>query len=126
MKITKFDKANLAQLRREIDAALKVVAERNGIDLSIGSISFSGAEFSTKLKAAVKDTAAKDRAHALGLKMVGLPADAFSRIFKDAKGRVYQLTEINARGKFDVRAVEVATGAHYKMTSDYVKKCMGV
>lgn len=52
-KIVKFDKQNLAFIRRDLDAALAKVGESYGIKLSIGNIKFSGETFRTQLEAAV-------------------------------------------------------------------------
>jgi hypothetical protein len=56
MTINAFDKVNLKTLRSEIDAALKAVAVKNGIDLSIGNISFDrdGGRFTSRLTAMTK------------------------------------------------------------------------
>lgn len=51
MAITKFDRANLKALRADIDAALATVAEKHGISLGIGNISFSGEKFTTRMTA---------------------------------------------------------------------------
>jgi hypothetical protein len=49
-KIKSFDKANLRELRGEIDNALNSVASKYGIKLTISNISFSADNFRTKLE----------------------------------------------------------------------------
>jgi hypothetical protein len=49
MKIKSFNKQNLSQLRIEITEALKAVGEKNGLSLSLGTISFSADQFTTRL-----------------------------------------------------------------------------
>lgn len=52
---TTFNKQNLATIRKDIDAALAEVAAKHGITLGLGTITFSGDTFSTKLTAMIKD-----------------------------------------------------------------------
>ena len=52
--INEFNKANLQQVRADIAAALKAVEEKHGLTLSIGSISYSGNTFSSKMTAITK------------------------------------------------------------------------
>ena len=49
MVIKQFDKANLKDLRNDIDAALKQVMDKHGISLSIGNISFNAGRFTTRM-----------------------------------------------------------------------------
>lgn len=58
MTIAAFDKQNLKTLRADLDAALKAVADKHGIDLSVGTIRFDAAAFSAKIDGAVKQKAA--------------------------------------------------------------------
>lgn len=55
MTTTKFNKQNLATIRKDIDAALAEVAAKHGITLGIGNISFTDTSFTTKLTAMIKD-----------------------------------------------------------------------
>lgn len=50
-KIKQFDKANLKDIRSEVDAALAAVNEKFGIKLALGSIRFDANTFSAKLEA---------------------------------------------------------------------------
>lgn len=52
--IKQFDKVNLKVIRKDIDAALKEVMQKHGIDLSIGNISFSSGKFTTRLTGKVE------------------------------------------------------------------------
>ena len=49
MKITKFDRSNLNLVRSAIDNKLAELKEELNMDLSIGAISFSDNQFTTKL-----------------------------------------------------------------------------
>lgn len=50
-KLNSFDRATVKALREEIDLALGAVAEKHGISLSIGTISFSAEKFTARLTA---------------------------------------------------------------------------
>lgn len=52
--ISKFDKQNLPVIRNELNDALKLVAEKFGIDISLGAISFQENNFTTKLTVVTK------------------------------------------------------------------------
>lgn len=52
--IKQFDSTNLKVIRKDIDAALKKVMEKHGIDLSIGNISFASGRFTTRLTGKVE------------------------------------------------------------------------
>jgi hypothetical protein len=54
-----FDKQGLKTLRMDIDSALREVATKHGINLSIGSISFSNDKFTTRLTGLTKTSVLK-------------------------------------------------------------------
>lgn len=51
MQITNFDRTNLKQLRKDMDAAIAAVAKQHGIDMQIGTIRFSGDKATMKIEA---------------------------------------------------------------------------
>lgn len=57
MTISKFDKPTLRSLREDVDQALRAVAEKHGITLSLGSIKFDATSFTGQLKATVLNPA---------------------------------------------------------------------
>jgi len=58
--ITKFDKANLKNIREDISAILSSYAKENGIEIKIGNISFNEGSFTTKMEAKVKGAKTKE------------------------------------------------------------------
>lgn len=52
-KIANFDRANLKNIRTDLEAALATVSAKYGIALSAGAISFNASSFSTKITAIV-------------------------------------------------------------------------
>ena len=89
--IKQFDKTNLKNVRTDINAILATYAKKNGIELSIGNISFTSGTFTSKINAKVigaetpVDHVLTSVLAAHNLKTVG------------ADGRV--MTKYNTRGK---------------------------
>lgn len=52
--ITKFDKATLQAIRRDLNAVLAKYAEANGMEMSVGNIKFSEGDFEAKVNAKIK------------------------------------------------------------------------
>jgi len=50
-----FQKSDFSLIRKDIDDALKVVADKYGITFRLGRISYTSAEFSTKLECVCND-----------------------------------------------------------------------
>lgn len=57
--MTNFDNQSLKTLRGDIDAALKQIASKHGINLSIGTISYSGEKFTTRITGLSKTSVVK-------------------------------------------------------------------
>lgn len=59
IKMKTFDKANLKQVREDLNTALEAVAKKHGIQLSLGAITFSPESFSAKLTAVIPSDGAE-------------------------------------------------------------------
>jgi len=57
MKITNFDRSNLKELRKSFEETIKAFETKHGLKCELGTIRFSGDEFSAKLN--VKTTSNK-------------------------------------------------------------------
>lgn len=113
-KINTFDKQNLKSVRIDIDAALKTVADKYGIKLSIGTIRFDGNQFNTKLSAAT-DTAIS--ATIAVNEMFGL-APIGTRFI--AQGVIFEVTKHEpSRPKYPIVAKR-SNGKLYKFTNQRV------
>lgn len=55
-KVKSFDRANLKDIRADLNTALAAVAKKHGITLDVGNIRFDATSFSTKLIATVAAT----------------------------------------------------------------------
>lgn len=117
-KIQSFDKQTCRVLRDEIDAALKTIADKYSISLSIGNISFNAETFRTRLEAKVADAAPKpivDFSDAFGYPPIGTEFTAQGRKFKVTGHKP-------SRPKYPIVGTEISTGKAYKFTVEAVTK----
>lgn len=120
-----FDRTALKTLRLELDAALAVVAKKNGIVLSLGNISFSSGEFRTKLTGNVKSAPVLNLGGddadlvRLSARATVLPAQLLGRAFV-SNGRRFTLTAVKkSRPKYPYSGIG-PSGGRYKFTVDQV------
>lgn len=112
-----FNKSNLKTLRVDITAALDEVAKKHGIDLSIGNISFSANEFTTKLTAKGSDnkTENAEMDFQRGAIRIGIKSEAYGKHFT-LGGDTFKLVGINTRAKkYPLLGINGANGKTYKL-----------
>ena len=51
-KVTTFNRQNIRQINSEIEAALKSIANKYGVEVKLGNTRFTGANFTTKVQVA--------------------------------------------------------------------------
>lgn len=51
-KVTTFNRQNIRQINAEMEAALKAIANKYGVEVNLGSTRFTGANFTTKIQIA--------------------------------------------------------------------------
>ena len=123
--VNNFDRQNLEQIRRDIDAALKQVMAKHNIDMSIANISFNAATFTTKLTARVKNTQVANQANSFSLRRLGLPENAIGRTII-YKGTGYEIVGINMKKrKYPITTKNVATGGNMNFTAASVAMLLG-
>ena len=86
MQITNFDRTNLKQLRKDMDAAIAAVAKQHGIDMQIGTIRFSGDKATMKIEANTVVTTASVSTGEVVTRMERVAADFGIRSVTNAKG----------------------------------------
>lgn len=94
--ITSFSRSTCSQLRDDLNAALKALSEKHGIDISVGNMSFNAATINTKVTIRTRNTDTANRANAFLLAKHGLPATAIGMtvVFN---GIAHTITGINNR-----------------------------
>ncbi len=86
-KITEFTRENMKMLRPEIQAVLDMIKDEYGVNLSIGTISFSEGRFTTRMTGTVDGYVEKkkedqgDFAFGFAAKSLGLPENCRGRAF---------------------------------------------
>lgn len=114
MQITNFDRTNLKQLRKDMDAAIAAVAKQHGIDMSIGTIRFSGDKATMKIEANTVVAIATASTGEVVTRMEKVAADFGIRSVTNAKGD--RLVDYKAsRPKYPF-VYESAGGVRWKAT----------
>lgn len=113
--INEFNKVNLKNVREDISAILSKYAKDNGIEISIGNISFNAGSFTTKMEAKVIGAKTKEdsvlefmiatngltKTSKCGKTLVGYNTrgKAYPYIYEDG-GKRFKCTELTARMYF--------------------------
>ena len=117
-------KTQVANARKELDAALATVAAKIGIDFSIGRITFTESTFRCKLEAVVRG--ATGAAAPVNVKSVALQRNAYllGNTFDETKnyrspslGTVKFVGYNAAARKYPFVVLQVSTGKRYKLSS---------
>ena len=108
MKITEFNKSNLKELRISLNEILKAFEAKHGLNVEFGTISFSGQEFTTKLK--VKTNSPKIKSETTPSKV--------GNVYK-LKNTYYKITSMFNKGKYSISAV-THKGKFYSLKPDFI------
>lgn len=110
MEITNFTDRELQNLRREIETALSQIASKNGIELSLGRMTYDSTSFTAKVTGKTSQNNIKVASN------LNLPQDIVGRKFLH-NGQTYTVTELKAiRQNFPVVA-QAQNGRLYKFTT---------
>lgn len=120
MKITSFDKQNLAILRKEIDAALNAVAARHGIELKIGNISFDAGRFGTKLEGKSDSNADQEQKYAIN--MANLYDIDATKTYTKADGTTMQIVRFDSKKRKMPWIVRAQDGKLYKISDEEARR----
>lgn len=122
MKIAKFDRKNLKDIRLQINSELEKMSKKLGIQFSIGNISFQEKSFTTKMSAVL----AGDSAEAAKIEFekncwrAGVNKDMFGKVISYA-GKSYKICGIKPRSwKRPILAER--NGSQYKFAKDFAEK----
>ena len=123
-------KSNIANIRSDVEAALKAIYAKHGVDVTVGRITYTASNFRCKIegvvRAAVGSTATPADPRALALK--SRARLIFGNAFKE--GGIYNIlglgkgivTGYNSRARaYPFVVKSVSTGKTYKVSSMIVK-----
>ena len=125
-KIQQFDRKTANAFAREAEQALQALAEKHGVDVSIGSGNFTQNDFSFKVKAAVKSKdgtvlSREAEAFKVNAPLLGLQESDLGRTFT-AQGKTFKITGYNTRAKKMPILAEDENGRGYKFDRETVKR----
>ena len=121
-----FDKGNLPELRKDINEALKAIAEKHNISISLGKCSFTNqcAEFKLDASIITEDgVMTKEASDFLRCSFkYGLDDSDLFKVFKGNDGKDYKLVgaNINAR-KAPLVIQDIVTGKEYKCMTGFIR-----
>ena len=123
-------KTNLLQIRADIDAALKAVAAKHGIDFTLGRIVFNENEFRGKLTGVARGAAGLPAVAPVDPEMLALakntwlfgPTFDITKEYKHPTLGTVKVVGYNGKArKFPVIIDQVGTGKRYKTTVSTAK-----
>ena len=129
-KITRFEKEFFPVFRKELDEALKPLAEKYGIAVKAGSATFSGTNSSIKIELAVlkedgKPVSKESETFLMWAELLGMKKEDLNRVFKVGT-KSYSLEGYMPRkAKFPFLAVNLDSGKQYCLPELAVKKALG-
>lgn len=110
------------QISAEAQEALQAVAERHGLEVTVGGGSFDAGSFRPKIE--FKTAEADESEWARYAPLFDLPADAYGQEFTSS-GRRFRITGIKPRSpKWPVVGVDVTTGQTFKFTVEGVQRAL--
>lgn len=121
MKISKFDKTNLKEVRDLINDALQAVLTKHGLTANIGSISYSDADFTCKLTVSCGSSDdAERREFEKYAPLFNLKANEYGSIFT-VDGKSYELVALKPRSsKYPIIGMN-DKGQRYKFSQGVLK-----
>ena len=121
-----FNKVNLKLLRKDIDAVLKVVADKHSIQLTAGNASFQERTATMKLEMAIIDESGKaiskyaEEFKALAEMYEMKPEDLGKTL--TVQGRVFKITGLNRKNHaYPILVDEISNGKSFKLAVEQVK-----
>jgi len=125
--MNEFSKGNLPTLRKDIDEALKAIAEKHGIKISLGKCSFTSdcAEFKLNASIITEDGEVMSKEASDFLRQpfkYNLDDSDLFKVFKGSDSKAYKLigASINAR-KAPLIIQDIETGKKYKCGKGFIR-----
>ena len=118
-------------INADITSALKSVAEKHNVKITLGASRYSEAEYSCKFTVATKEAEGKRKEEELRiskmmLNVYHLPADTIGKVIQRG-GETYKILRINTKStKYPVIYQSILGGTKYKMSVDQLNRWLGV
>lgn len=129
-KITEFRKETFGPLRADLEAAVKSVAEKYGVQIKTGHISYTGTNCSVKLECAVigeDGKVARKEADTFRMwaELIGMKKEDLNRVFKIGTKNYSLEGYMPRKTKFPFLALNLDDGKQYCLPETAVKKALG-
>lgn len=129
-KMRQFNKTNLKDLRSAINAALKDVGERYGLDIHLGSCKYQSSGATWKLETSILDSDGANKQLKEDFEfyatMRGFDKDDFGKEFTDGHGDRFEITGwLPRRKRYPVQAKNVKTGKTFIFPVNSVLRGLG-
>lgn len=109
------NRRNIRTIDKDVLEALKAVAEKHGLDISVVSGSFSSAAYKCRLSFAVKGANGIPADFARNAERLGLDPNCYGKTFTTFRGGTFRITGLNLRRrKYPVSAERTTDGKSYK------------
>ena len=125
--MNEFTRANLKDLRKDIDNALKSVAEKHGLSLMLGNVRFTEDSFTGKLEARITDRVGEPTMAADFRSMApsfGIPSSYLHRIVT-INGKRYKIVGLKPRNrKYPIICENTANGKRFKFSAFAIREVL--
>ena len=119
------DKNRVIQISNKIKKALSEISESEGVQISIGPISFSQTSFTTKITGVEVGNDLVDKSNLLMSKRYGFSQNIVGMQFESKFGKFIIDGFKPANRKYPVLATRVHDGKQYKFGKDSILKYLG-
>jgi hypothetical protein len=130
MKINQFNRPSLHMLRASLDEALKAVADRHGIVLKTGHISFTANTCSIRIEGSTIDPSGVVHSREaedfkINAELHGLTPEHLNRTFVSA-GVTYKLVGYRIKAPKKPFIIEDEAGRKFVGTEDMIRRAFGI
>ena len=102
MAIKEFNKSNVKTLRTEIDAAMQKIAEKHGLEISLGNLSFNSSKINAS-KMSIRAIGAVSQADLMYSKQCGFKGNAYGETFIH-EGETFTIKGLKPKNKRQIIA----------------------
>lgn len=127
-KIMEFNKKGFEQFRNDVEVVLKSVAEKHGVEIECGKISYSSFDFTMQLKVTKNDGDIDGKKAVFEQECIffGFKPEDYNREFM-ADGKKFKLVGFNRKSpKNNCSIYCVQDGKTYKCNDEMVKRAFAV
>jgi hypothetical protein len=119
------NKAKIISISEKIKKALSEISKSEGIELSLGSVSFTSSSFTSKITGIEKDNPEFDKANLVLSRRYGFTQNIVGMEFTSPSGTFLISGFKTSNRKYPILATRVTDGAPYKFHPNQILKYFG-